>query len=85
MVLYVLLSAEFPFEAAGAEGWEHNEAAQKLGHLLNGRELWEQRVLTNAFGFPAPVWTHISRGAKDLVKRMLSPDPADRPTAHECL
>ena len=85
VVLYVLLSGEFPFEAAGAEGWEQSDIARRLGGTLNGRDLWEQRVLANAFGFPSPVWTHISRAAKDLVGRMLAPDPEDRPSAHECL
>lgn len=42
-------------------------------------------IIKGVIDFSTDPWPRISDSAKDLIKRMLSSHPADRPTAHEVL
>lgn len=44
-----------------------------------------RRVSAGKFSFPSPEWDHISREARDFVKRLLAMDPQQRPSAAEAL
>lgn len=43
------------------------------------------RITKAVFDFPTPEWDDISQHAKDFVRYLLTPDPADRPTAEMAL
>lgn len=47
-------------------------------------ELFE-RIMAGAYHFPDEIWSSVSESAKDLVCKLLTVDPADRPSAHEAL
>jgi calcium/calmodulin-dependent protein kinase I len=44
-----------------------------------------EKILKAQFDFPSPDWDNVSENAKQFVSAILSPDPAARPTAQECL
>lgn len=44
-----------------------------------------KQIKKGEFDFPAPYWTNISASAKDLVRRLLTVDPAQRATAAQVL
>lgn len=44
-----------------------------------------QRVLEGKFAFPEEDWNTISKGAKDLIKRMLAYEPTKRISTQDCL
>ena len=83
VILYVCLAGYLPFddaapkppEAAAAEA----AAARASGAPRGSRpDTWEDRVRSGRFYFAPPVWTHISEGAKDLIRSMMAVDPASR-------
>lgn len=43
------------------------------------------QIKKGEFDFPAPYWTNISESAKDLVRKLLTVDPAQRYTAKQVL
>ncbi|KAA0175242.1 hypothetical protein FNF27_03250 [Cafeteria roenbergensis] len=75
VVVFVMLAGELPFDEGDYEA---------VGGAADG-EAWVKRILQGQFRFDPPVWTHVSGLARDLVVRMLSVEPASRPTAVECL
>jgi len=44
---------------------------------------WEDRVMGGLAFFAPPVWTHVSERGKDLLRRMMEPDPRLRFTVHQ--
>lgn len=44
-----------------------------------------KQIKKGEFDFPAPYWTNISESAKDLVRKLLTVDPAQRYTAKQVL
>lgn len=42
-------------------------------------------VKKGEFDFPSPDWDHTSKEGKDMIKKMLTKDPALRPSAADCL
>lgn len=62
VVLYVLLSAQPPFEEEG---------------------LYEQ-ILAGDYDFDED-WDHVSEGAKDLVRSLMTVDPLQRPSVEKAL
>eukprot|EP00002_Diphylleia_rotans_P031031 TRINITY_DN6425_c0_g1_i1.p1 TRINITY_DN6425_c0_g1~~TRINITY_DN6425_c0_g1_i1.p1 ORF type:complete len:339 (-),score=81.84 TRINITY_DN6425_c0_g1_i1:153-1169(-) len=44
-----------------------------------------QQIVSGNFSFPEPWWDDISDSAKDLIKRMLTVEPAERITASEAM
>lgn len=50
----------------------------------NNNELF-QKITTCYYGFPSPWWDHVSTGAKDLIVRLLQPDPRKRLTVEQAL
>ena len=44
-----------------------------------------QRVLEGKFAFPEEDWNTISKGAKDLIRRMLQYEPSKRISTQDCL
>jgi len=43
------------------------------------------QIMSGKFDFPDPYWTDISDDAKDLINKLLTVEPKDRPTAEEAL
>jgi serine/threonine protein kinase len=50
----------------------------------NNNELFH-KITTCYYGFPSPWWDHVSSGAKDLIVRLLQPDPRKRFTVEQAL
>lgn len=44
-----------------------------------------KQIKRGEYDFPAPYWTNISESAKDLVRKLLTVDPAQRYTAKQVL
>eukprot|EP00357_Protocruzia_adherens_P037149 CAMPEP_0115013246 /NCGR_PEP_ID=MMETSP0216-20121206/25280_1 /TAXON_ID=223996 /ORGANISM="Protocruzia adherens, Strain Boccale" /LENGTH=489 /DNA_ID=CAMNT_0002382581 /DNA_START=173 /DNA_END=1642 /DNA_ORIENTATION=+ len=53
--------------------------------FVGTREEIVQSIFESKFAFSEPIWEHVSDHAKDLIKRMLSLDPARRPSARNAL
>ena len=74
VVLYVILSGQFPFHGTNKEETIRKINNQPIAFSSNS-------MCVNV----APVWTRVSSEGKDLIKRLLEHDYKKRPTAAEAL
>lgn len=69
IIMFIMLRGFHPFDP-------FNDASD---------EVVEQRIIDNEFPLRAFTWDNLSKPAKNVLTRMLDPDPAKRPTALELL
>lgn len=69
LVLYIMLAGYHPFDTM-------NDACD---------EQVKRNIIAGKFHFMNPAWRNVSKSAKDLLMKMLAPNPENRPTASEVL
>ncbi len=74
-VLYTLLSGELPFRRA----WDKNISQQEFNKRV------KFCITQVPINLSTGAWERVTDGAKRLVGAMLSRDPGQRPSAHQCL
>lgn len=69
VILFILLGGYHPFDP----------------HCSGSEEDIRQAILKGQVEFDDPSWDHVSNSAKDLIRRLLTVDPATRMSAREAL
>jgi len=82
VIAYTLLSGCLPFRGYCGQdcGWDDRDA-----ECFNCQEMLFNAIRQSQIVFPDEHWSHISTGAKDLIKKLLRTDPNQRIEAAEVL
>lgn len=69
VILFIILAGYHPFDPEG------NNSDKKM----------QQLILSNTWDFEDPAWDEVSEKAKDLITKLMEPNPQERMSAHEVL
>merc|ERR1712070_198177 len=69
VILFIILAGYHPFDPEGT----------------NSDRKMQQLILANEWDFDDPAWDEVSEKAKDLIRKMMEPDPQERISAAEVL